>query len=292
MNYRKDFETCFEWIEKHLKDEVTVGSMAAEMGYSIYHFCRIFYLYQGKTPMEYVLNRRLQAALTDVWNGKKIYEAALDYGFETSGGFTRAVKKKYGKAPSKLKRVDWNTEIWNDVDSIPLLMEIKEIGELDICGHGEQRDFQSEHYEDEMIAYWTEFEEKELEQQLYDSIDPHKHGEFGMIIRDGDDSGKHRYMLGVLENKKKSSDQWITHSISGGTYLVVTTPPVNMKVEEEALAKMVRKVWKYLFLQWSERVEYEFDETREAFEYYDERCHFCSDAVMEIYVPIRFIKER
>ena len=55
LNYRKDFERCFEWIDLHLKENITVHEMANVMGYSLYHFCRIFYAYQGLTPMEYVL---------------------------------------------------------------------------------------------------------------------------------------------------------------------------------------------------------------------------------------------
>lgn len=141
-----------------------------------------------------------------------------------------------------------------------------------------------------MVAYWTEFEGKNLEQKLYNSINPSKHGEIGILIREDDHSGKHSYLLGVMGKSEGSEGSWKFHTIPGGRYLVVTTPPVDMLKSEEELAEVVRRVWKYLFEQWFETAEYEIDETREAFEYYDERCHYRKDAVMDIYIPVRTIK--
>lgn len=290
VNYRQEFERCFEWIDLNLKENITLDMMAEQMGYSVYHFCRIFYFYQGTSPMEYLLSRRVQAALVELHQGKKIINVAFDYGFESSGGFTKAIKKKYGHAPSKLKKLDWNNKAFLLDEQLALLTTIREIEKIHICGYAKEKDFQSKCYKEDMVAYWTEFEEKNLEQKLYNSINPSKHGEIGILIREDDHSGKHSYLLGVMGKSEGSEDSWKSHTIPGGRYLVVTTPPVDMLKSENELAEVVRRVWKYLFEQWFETAEYEIDETREAFEYYDERCHYRKDAVMDIYIPVKSIK--
>jgi AraC family transcriptional regulator len=60
-----------------------------------------------------------------------------------------------------------------------------------------------------------------------------------------------------------------------------------MTCNDVDFAKMIKNVWSYIFNQWFESVDFEYDESREAFEYYDERCHYRKDAVMDIYIPIK-----
>ncbi|MBS5932808.1 MAG: effector binding domain-containing protein [Clostridiales bacterium] len=52
-------------------------------------------------------------------------------------------------------------------------------------------------------------------------------------------------------------------------------------------AEKIRETWKYIFTTWFEIVQYEYDDSREAFEYYDERCHYREDSVMDIYIPLQ-----
>ena len=87
MNYRKDFEECLEYIETNLKNEVSTKSFADYLGYSIFHFCRVFHHYKDMTPMEYVLRRRLQQSILDIKKGKKIIDIAMEYHFETASGY-------------------------------------------------------------------------------------------------------------------------------------------------------------------------------------------------------------
>ncbi len=42
MNYRKDIENCIDYIEEHIKEPLTLKEITQEIGYSSYHFCRVF----------------------------------------------------------------------------------------------------------------------------------------------------------------------------------------------------------------------------------------------------------
>lgn len=137
-----------------------------------------------------------------------------------------------------------------------------------------------------MIAFWDEFEEDSLEEQLYSDLNPLKHGEFGITIRNEDDSTYHSYLLGVRGKSMATKLPWTNYTIPGGRYVVFTTAPIDMSKEESNLAARVRESWKYIFDTWFQTVELKYDSAREAFEYYDERCHYRKDAVMEIFIPI------
>ncbi|WP_339823484.1 AraC family transcriptional regulator [Paenibacillus sp. FSL R7-0163] len=93
LNYSKDIEKCVEYIEAHIKENITVEEIATEVGYSVYHFCRVFSLCKEMSVMEYVRSRKLSLASIELFAGKKIIDIALDYGFETQSGFTKLFAK-------------------------------------------------------------------------------------------------------------------------------------------------------------------------------------------------------
>ena len=53
--------------------------------------------------MEYVKQRRLFAAAGEIRRGKRIIDVALDYGWETHSGFTKAFCGRFGYAPVLLR---------------------------------------------------------------------------------------------------------------------------------------------------------------------------------------------
>ena len=46
----------------------------------------------GVSLMEYVKDRRLLRAAEDIMSGKKILDVAIEYGYETHSGFTKAFR--------------------------------------------------------------------------------------------------------------------------------------------------------------------------------------------------------
>ena len=101
MNYRKDIEKCIKFIEDHIKENITIEEVASKSGYSLYHFCRVFSLCKGVSVMEYIRGRRLSLASTELFKGRKIIDIALDYGFETPSGFTKAFRRVFGYSPTQ-----------------------------------------------------------------------------------------------------------------------------------------------------------------------------------------------
>ncbi len=103
-----NYETILEainFIEKNLKEEITVPDIAREIQYSVYHFSRLFHGITGHSPKDYILRRRLTEAAMEILNSdKKIIDIAFDYVFNDHETFTRAFRKMYGINPSQIRK--------------------------------------------------------------------------------------------------------------------------------------------------------------------------------------------
>lgn len=91
------------YIEEHLKETLTVKQLSAQAGYSPGYFSRCFKEKLGVSPMEFVKQRRLMAAAKEICRGRRILDAALDYGWETHSGFTKSFGAQFGYSPVLLR---------------------------------------------------------------------------------------------------------------------------------------------------------------------------------------------
>ena len=82
---------CF--IDEHIEEELTTARVADEAGYSPFYFSRIFKNEMGITLKDYVTRRKLVKASEKIVSGYRVIDAALQYGWETHAGFTKAFKK-------------------------------------------------------------------------------------------------------------------------------------------------------------------------------------------------------
>lgn len=88
-----------KYIENNIKEPITAEDIAKNAGYSLYYFSRIFKNQVGLSIMEYVKERRMIKASEEIINGKKIIDVALDYGYQSHSGFTKAFSNKFGFSP-------------------------------------------------------------------------------------------------------------------------------------------------------------------------------------------------
>ncbi len=91
---------AIEFVEKRLRDEVTVAEIAQAAGYSLYHFIRTFSQVTWHTPYDYLMRRRLSEAAHELVSGeRRVIEIALDYRFNNHETFSRAFKRLFGMQP-------------------------------------------------------------------------------------------------------------------------------------------------------------------------------------------------
>lgn len=93
-------EDCLTYIEEHLSEAISLDDISAAVGYSKYHFLRLFTAQVGITVHEYILRRQLtEGARRLTRTDEGILNISIACGFETQQSFSKAFKKYYKKPP-------------------------------------------------------------------------------------------------------------------------------------------------------------------------------------------------
>ncbi|MGL4737747.1 MAG: AraC family transcriptional regulator [Cellulosilyticaceae bacterium] len=296
MNYSKDIEQCVVYIEMHIKEHLTLQQIADEVGYSIYHFSRIFTACKGMTITEYIRQRKVSLARIDLLKGYKIIDVALDYGFETHTGFIKAFKKVFHYSPSQYiaRVVGYELEKMKyEVGGYIMEPKIIQKESFKVAGYGIKTNISGTNFTKDIASFWGNYEGENLESKMYEILNPPKHGEVGLCVPNSG-NGEVTYLLGVIvEDFSKVTQEMLTVEVPKATYAVFTTSPVDTRQDDkqEEFAIVIKETWKYIFEEWFKDSGYMYDESKIDFEFYDERCHGRIDTVMEIYVPIRKMSE-
>ena len=94
-----------EYAKAHCRDGISIGDVADHAGFSLDYFNRIFLAHTGFTVMAYINYIRLRnAAVALRHTDKSVLDIALDAGYDSHEGFTRAFAKRYGVSPSDYRK--------------------------------------------------------------------------------------------------------------------------------------------------------------------------------------------
>ena len=206
LKYEEAIFSCIQYIENNITENLTVEFISKKMGYSIYHFSRIFREQMGVSLMEYVKERRLFKATEDIMLGKRILDVAVEYGYQTHSGFTKAFRRKYGFSPAFIHAI-----------------YIQRLFEGGNCYMNQDKIYENVNMFLKGIENYKE--PKELYGCLIESIQSNK------IFDDFKMLGK-AYNLACLAHKgqkRKSGEGYVTHSINVAIILA------EMEADEETI---------------------------------------------------------
>ncbi len=117
MENRDLIKNAVKYINNLGSDTTTLEDVAKNAGFSTDYFNRIFRNHTGFNVMEYVKFRKLNRAARMLRKSpeRDILSIALDSGYESHEGFTRAFKEQYGKTPSEYRESMKETPlVWAD----------------------------------------------------------------------------------------------------------------------------------------------------------------------------------
>lgn len=105
MNWMDGFNKIVNYIEDNLENEIDYSQLANILGYSVYHFQRLFMMIAGVPIAEYIRSRRLAKAAVELQTtDNKVIDVAIKYSYSSAGAFNRAFKKMHQITPSDVKR--------------------------------------------------------------------------------------------------------------------------------------------------------------------------------------------
>lgn len=102
--YVDKFNTVMDYIDSHYMDELNLDDIAASIGFSKYHFSRLFKQYTNYTFCAYITHRRIKVAEELLEQPDlSITEVALQSGFPSISTFNRVFKQAKDCTPSEYR---------------------------------------------------------------------------------------------------------------------------------------------------------------------------------------------
>lgn len=295
MDYRACIQQSIDYIEIHLKEDITVEELAALAGFSSYHYYKVFQVYVGMPVMKYIRKRRMAYAAIELLNGRKILDIALDYGFDTHAGFTKAFRKSYGVSPEQY-RIHGTKWIPEKADLMKLagykimggiIMQPKFIVKpaFKIVGYELKTTTSDGKSNEEIPKFWDRYFRESWGKTLHEELDPVSHAEIGACLQPDMKTGNFSYVIGVeVKDFDNVPEGLFKAEINECSYAVFTTPPSDRK--NNGFINTIQGTLNYIWNEWFPESGYEYAPNGVDFELYDKRSYGYEGIVMDIYMPV------
>ena len=99
------YKILTSYMEKHLAEDITLKDLASLTATNPQYLCRFFKEISGISPIQYLINRRIDmAAGMLLETDKSILAISMDCGFENVSYFIRKFKQKKGVTPGEYRK--------------------------------------------------------------------------------------------------------------------------------------------------------------------------------------------
>ncbi|HAK43322.1 MAG TPA: AraC family transcriptional regulator, partial [Clostridium sp.] len=148
--------------------------------------------------MEYIRGRRLSLVATELFKDRKIIDIALEYGFETHSGFTKAFRKAFGYSPTQymIQMAGYaDAKMTFEIGGYITNPVIVKRPAFKVAGYGIKTNITRVTYTKDIASFWSNYNGENLESKMYKILNPSKHGEVGLCVPLSED-GNALYLLG------------------------------------------------------------------------------------------------
>jgi len=292
MDYIHTIQDVLSYIDANLTEDLNAEILADFAGFSTYHFCRVFQWYVSYSVMEYVRLRRLAFAASELSSGRKLIDIAMEYGFETHSGFSKAFKRQYGVSPEMFRmRANAMKPPLPDILRMNkylvggIVMEPKFITRpaVKLAGYSLKTRNSDGDNNREIPAFWTAYLTDGRAGRLHQSNFIKSHDEYGACFPEDPENGEFIYVIGV--EAKDGADvpgEFYTCELPPATYAVFSTPPCN----REIFSDNIQGTWSYIMSDWFPSSGYEYAAGCVDFEFYEMKRMGEQNNVCDIYIPV------
>jgi AraC family transcriptional regulator len=103
-SYHQAIATVVKLCLERPGEDLNLADLAAQAGYSPFHFHRIFAAMTGENPAAFLRRLRLERAATQLLESVPVCEVAMEAGFGSGDAFSRAFRQAYGILPSDFRK--------------------------------------------------------------------------------------------------------------------------------------------------------------------------------------------
>lgn len=275
MDWIRDLNTAIKYIEENLTNEISAEEAAKEIHLSSFHFQRMFSLLTGVTLGEYIRNRRLSLAGSELQSQNvKVIDVAMKYGYDAPESFTKAFTRFHGVTPNKARAEGVVLKSFS-----PLVIKVTLEGgnimdyrietkpAFDVLAM--TRAFDENEPKDEIHLFWKEFFQKG-----YDSV---VCGWFGICHEAK--GGRFKYSIAdPYQEGAPIPDGFEKFAIPEATWAMFTCIG--------PMPQTMHKMWHQIYTQWLPSSDYEIVPGYDV-EYYPGPNTQDADYLSEIWIPVK-----
>lgn len=276
MDHQTYIQCALDWIEDNLRYDIRPADIACAVGYSEYHFLRLFKQAVGLTPADYIRKRRITEIVRRMaTEDRPISDIAFEYGFNSKENFIRAFKREHRILPTEFRETLNSLRLYDRIELSPSPCRIEaQIVELPT--------FRLVAYpcdEPSPPQFWNKYNVGGWSSRLSGG---HVAEDFGVSAWNRE-ARRLDYYIGIHE-EEATGDRTGTVSlqIDGGTYAVFDTPPAT----QFDFVDVIHSTWDYIGRVWLKEHGYRRTGGYELESYIEESRLFSE----RIYIPIT--KER
>jgi AraC family transcriptional regulator len=109
-DYQQRIRKVLSYIQENLAEELSLEKLSSLACFSPFHFQKIFSMYVGESPKQYIMRLRLEriAHYLKLFADISIAEAAFQCGFASSSTFIRAFKKYFAITPEVFRNLSFD----------------------------------------------------------------------------------------------------------------------------------------------------------------------------------------
>jgi AraC family transcriptional regulator len=225
----KELNQVIDYIEEHLRDELSLERISEYAGVSDYHFRKVFFYLSGLTLSEYIKNRKMSEANQDLLNGEKVTDVAYKYGYQSIDGFARAFKKWSGYLPSEAMKKGLSKSfpklsfIISVKGGVAMEFRIEEKAAFNLVGVSKRVPMQFEGINMEIVKLAESISEEQKEEmhalqnmEPYEVVNASYDADFNFMKEEG----YLTHMIGILTTEDQVSEGLEKVPVEAGTWAV------------------------------------------------------------------------
>ena len=223
MEWIDGIQNAVNYIEEHITDEFEPEEIARQAYSSSFHFQKIFRILCGYSLGEYIRNRRLALAGSELSTSNvKVIDAAIKYGYDSPDSFAKAFTRFHGITPSQAKESGAKLKSFAPLHIVLTLkggttMDYKIVEKKAFTVAGFERKFSFDSSYENIPKFWDEVFGK----YCSSCKDSFTFGEYGICIDDINDGKNFNYIIaGVYDPAAELPENSVTRDFPAATWAV------------------------------------------------------------------------
>lgn len=288
MDWITGVQRAIDYIEENLTEKLDYDEIAKMAYSSNYHFQRVFGILCGRTLGEYIRERRLTLAGSELASSKgKVIDVAMKYGYDSPESFGRAFTRFHGITPSQAKSrgnhlksfskltvklvLEGGTTMNYKIEEKPAFKVIEKVKSFSTIGEVNMK---------EIPQYWKACHNDGTIQTLCEFCEGTEldHLVLGICYDDNNDSKKEfLYSIGSGFNGKPVPDGFSVNEIKANTWAIFTC--------KGAMPDAIQKMWHQIYTEFFPTSDY-ISKNEVDFEVYPDGNMDSPDYECEIWIAV------